>query len=235
MGFDIEDFIYSEDVDFLDFGSSWGGSLKFGVEVLGGKKGLGIDVNQKRVDSANESGVLAINFDIHKIPDVKLVNFVILSHFLEHIPDYNEAIEFLVKAARVSRDFVFIKQPNFDSDGYLMEKGFKTFYSDWDNHPNHMTSIQLYSAINDLKDLGLCKSFKIGKRERIKDSDDPRVLPLMEKKNSHHYNTAKHGRKKFQEFENVFFENVAVIYISKCSAKIPRERELFRHLITSVS
>ena len=67
----IEKLIQTENVDFLDFGCSDGASLLFGQKILGGKKGLGIDTSSKKVKNAGEKNLLAVLYDIKKLPNKK--------------------------------------------------------------------------------------------------------------------------------------------------------------------
>ena len=71
--------------DFLDFGCSTGGSMRFGQQRLGGKRGLGIDIDEQKVAATRMAGYDAECVDL---TDPKRfsgkVRFTILSHFLEH-------------------------------------------------------------------------------------------------------------------------------------------------------
>ena len=52
-----------ENFDFCDFGCSKGSSIKFGVDVLGGRRGLGIDIDKRKVESSIKAGYEAIISD----------------------------------------------------------------------------------------------------------------------------------------------------------------------------
>ena len=112
-----------ENFDFIDFGCSAGGNVEFVNRILPDAKGLGIDIDPKKVEAARARGVEAIILDILTIESQKLVEFVTMSHFLEHLDNPREAEKFIRKAVDISRSFVHIRQPFFDADGYLLEQG----------------------------------------------------------------------------------------------------------------
>ena len=95
--------------------------------VLGGGLGLGIDIDHSKIEQTRACGYNAILFDINKIPDEKLVQFTVLSHFLEHVPNWGDVKSFIRKAITISNEFVYIQQPFFDADCYLFDKGLKLF------------------------------------------------------------------------------------------------------------
>lgn len=51
------------DYDFIDFGASKGGSIEFAKAALGGRKGLGIDLDPKKVSTMKSLGIDAIQGD----------------------------------------------------------------------------------------------------------------------------------------------------------------------------
>lgn len=210
---EFADYILNNKIDFLDFGCSNGGSLKWGQRVLGGKEGLGIDIAPKKIATAREAGWRAILYDIQKIPDRKLVRFTILSHFLEHVPDLAAVRKFILKACRVSTEFVLIKQPYFDADGYLLQRGLKTFWADWRGHPNLMSSMSLYQILRDLQVAGHLARFSIHARDRILSSADPRIHPLQSPIDQHQYDATCHPPKPPEiSFDApVYYETIAFI------------------------
>ena len=99
----FEKLIAQKQYDFLDFGTSKGGSIKFAQKhLMPNSKGLGIDIDQKKVDFAIKEGFDTINFDIELIPSKQYVQFCVLSHFLEHLFDLRTAQSMLLKACQVS-------------------------------------------------------------------------------------------------------------------------------------
>ena len=121
----LTELIKKSNIDFLDFGCSGGGSIEYAKRYLGGKNGIVIDIDKKKIDFATKAGHNAVLFNIEDLPNDKLVDFVILSHFLEHIRDPEIVELFIRKAINISRKFVYIQQPSFDGDSYLFSKGLK--------------------------------------------------------------------------------------------------------------
>ncbi len=189
------DFVRQGKFDFLDFGCGHGVSLAWADKVFGRKNGLGIDIRQAKIDAARAAGHAAINFDIKKIAAADLVQFTVLSHFLEHVPDMRDVAEFVRVACRVSKNFVIIKQPFFDADGALFQKGLKTFYADWTGHPNRMTTLHMFRLLKDLQDLDIIGEFSIHGRTPIKSSDDPRIHPVTAASDQHEFDPVKHPAK----------------------------------------
>lgn len=210
---EFADYVRAGEFDFLDFGCSRGGSIEWAKKLLGGKKGLGIDIAAAKVKEAREAGHNAINFDLMKIPPRKLVRFTVMSHFLEHVPDLTMVKTFVRNACEVSREFVLIKQPYFDSDGYLFQNGLKTYWSDWRGHPNCMGTLDLYRILRELKADGKLTAFSIHAKLPIKTSDDKFIHPVSSPIDQHQYDPKIHPPKiKGFEFPfPVFYETVAFI------------------------
>jgi GT2 family glycosyltransferase len=205
--------------DYLDFGCSKGNSLNWSKRLFGGKQGLGIDIDPRKVAQAKAAGHNAVVFDINNIPDKKLVRFTVLSHFLPHVPNENDVKAFVRKACQVSTDFVFIKQPYFDADGYLFQNGLKLFFSDWTGHPNQMTTMSLFKLMKELKDEGLLLMFSIHGKKPILSSDDNHIQSINAPTDQHHFDPSKHPPKiRGLKFEfPVFYETVVMISMSGVS------------------
>lgn len=167
-----------ENYNFLDFGCSTGGNIEFVEKNLLNVKGLGIDIDPKKVDAARGRGMEAVLYDILAIERRKMVEFVTMSHFLEHLSSPREAEKFIRKAVDVSRSFVHIRQPFFDGDGYLMGLGLKCYWSDWGGHPNNMKMLDFYKIGKKLLNIGAIKKFSIFGRSMIHDSLDDSIVLL---------------------------------------------------------
>jgi len=163
--------------------------------IWAGKNGVGIDIDANKVKKAQESGLDAALYDINNIPDEKLVRFVIMSHFLEHVPNMFDVKDFIRKACTISKDFVYIQQPFFDADPYLFAKGLKSYSSDWRGHPNRMTSLEFWILLRDLKEAGLPITFSLHARKQIFNSKDPYVHPLTSPIDQHDYDAKLHPPK----------------------------------------
>jgi hypothetical protein len=141
--------------DFFDFGCSDGGCINYVQAIDPSLRGLGIDIDQAKIDKARSKGLDAINADILALPQQKLVKFVTMSHFLEHLPNVMVAEAMIRRAAEVATDFVFVRQPWFDSDPLLLSHDLKFHWSDWTGHPNKMTSLDFYLILRRAMTSGL--------------------------------------------------------------------------------
>jgi len=219
---EFADYVEAGGYDFIDFGCSKGASIDWGMTVLGGNRGLGIDISPDKVAAAREAGFDAIEYDLLKIPTKKMVRFTILSHMLEHIPDLNLVEAFIRKACVISKEFVLIRQPYFDSDGMLFQKGLKTYWSDWSGHPNCMSSYDLYRMLERLKKKGLLKTFSIHGRTPIKSSDHPRIHPLSSPINQQVYDSEIHPPKPMGVVFDfpVYFETIVFVTMEDVSSHL---------------
>jgi hypothetical protein len=200
--------------DFLDFGCSRGGSIKWARKTFSGIKGLGIDIDERKVAGAREAGHEAIRFDILEIPRRKLVRFTVMRHFLEHVPDRGLARKFIARACAVSSDFIVIQQPYFDADGFLMREGLKLYWSDWNGHPFNMTSLDLYRFLRQLEASGKIAAFSIHAKTPIGNSTDPAIHPLSSPCNQHAYDPTIHPAKRGVAFDfPVFEETIALAWM----------------------
>ena len=212
-GEDIVSLITAKRIDHIDFGCSKGGSLDFAKKRLGGQYGLGIDIDSAKVAAAREAGYEAIQYDINQLPNRKLVRFVVMSHFLEHLPSLHNAKTMIRKACEISYEFIYIQQPFFDADGYLLEKGFKLFWSDWRGHPNRMTSLDMYLILRDLRSDGFKLTFSIYAHKPVNDSNDECVHLLQAPRDLRYHVPSEHLDKgaSVQFSGNVFRELVTLI------------------------
>lgn len=195
--------------DFADFGCSSGGNIKFTEGVLEGRRGIGIDIDERKLEIARSNLCNVLNFDIMKIPDKKTVNFVTMSHFLEHLKSVKDAKEFLSKGINISRSFVHIRQPFFDADGYLMSQGLKLFWSDWRGHRNAMSALDAYKTCRDSLSRGLIKSFAIMGRGPIATSEHDDVIPLAAPVDSQRF-MPKMGLKPNITFEMPVYQELVI-------------------------
>lgn len=138
--------------------------------------------------------------------------------FLEHLPD-NLLVQKCVQAAcETATDFVFIRQPWFDSDGYLFRNNLKLYWSDWKGHPNTMTSLELHRIMCSIPKV---KRWKIYGRKIIADSSDAAVHPLISAPNQHGWKAGRHKPKP----EIIFGEKV--FYQLGCIAVLNDNPEIF--------
>lgn len=196
--------------DFIDFGCSIGGSSFF-ARKLGGNSGIGFDIDKKKIYKARQNGVKAICADVTKLVlPKKCVKFCILSHFLEHLDNMEQAEKCIALAIKSSKDFVFIQGPYFDADKRLKQLGLKLFWADWGGHRVKITSDFLRRILGQRK----C-SYSLFGYIPIMSSLDVNVHSLASPRNSFEYNPNKHPSKPTALFNfPVYKEIVCIIWLS---------------------
>lgn len=193
-------------VDFLDLGASTGGSLDFARDSLGGGDGIGIDNDAAKVAAATHAGYRCLLEDATKLslPD-DAVRFVVMRHFLEHLPDEEMARDIIASSARVARDFLFIQGPYFDADEYLAAHGLKPYYSDWTGHTCHLTTDALEKILNEL---GLFE-FAVYLIDPAHGSGHAMLHPVSSPKDQHQYDPATHPQKPKVRFDQPVYREFA--------------------------
>ena len=199
--------------DFADFGCSNGSSIEFGIKILKGRKGFGIDLDPKKVASTKAVGYDAIqgNFCNLDLPD-SCVDFTILNHTLEHLPTLDFAKKAIENAVRISKKFVFIKGPFFDADDYLKSLELKFYWSDWSGHTLHLKAEQVMKILEEIN----IPNYEIYGRILLKSSKDATIHPLSSLKNQQHWELEKHGVKPILDFtQPVYREFFAIVWLSE--------------------
>lgn len=176
-------------IDFLDLGASTGGSLQYCARRFGGR-GLGIDIAHEKVTRARQAGFDVLQADASNLGLSDAVRYVSALDFFEHLPDQATAASILRSAADAATDFLFIRHPSFEGEGYLAELGLCQYWHQWSGHPNHLT-VSDYCEI--FMALGLNR-YAIQYVERIEHSQHSSILPLGHR-NQHEYDPTAHGDK----------------------------------------
>ena len=205
----------STNFDFFDFGCSDGANLRFCRRFWPKLKGLGIDIDPKKVEKAKNNGHDALVFNILDLPSYKMTRFVTMCHFLEHLNSVAEAEKMIRKAIEIAEDFIFIRQPFFDADGLLLNHGLKFYWSHWRGHRNRMSVLDFYGILSAALQTGQIQGFRLYGRMPIKSTDDSCIIPLSAPIDQHHYEISQHGFKPpaINFAFPVFKEIVAVAYL----------------------
>lgn len=207
--------------DFADFGCSNGGSLKFGASLFGGR-GVGLDIDEAKVQKARSNGYDALHADVSALDPATLgrTGFVIMSHFLEHLPKLGVAATCVTSACKVARDFVLIQQPYFDADPYLFNNRLKAYWSDWHGHTLPMTTLQLYRITRP--HIGsLARRVVICGRHRIDSSRSPEIHPLSSPEEQHKWDGDLHPPKPDIHFTFPVFRETCAIILTGMEAISP--------------
>lgn len=200
--------IANREYDFLDFGASDGKSFHFAQKVLGGKSGLGIDIDSNKIAALQTAGVACYRADITRLdlPE-NSVRFVIMNHFLEHLPSLEEVSLTLSNAARVASEFIAVQGPYFDADEVLAQMGLRFYWSHWSVHTCHLTTDQLVTILNlqGLHDRCLMVTGE------VLDSDDPCLHPLSSPKNQKDYDPGVHESKRKVVFRPPLYREITCL------------------------
>jgi hypothetical protein len=212
--------------DYIDVGCKRGSSTHLCREVLGGSLGLGIDINADHVASYSAAGGVGMAADASNLglPD-NIVNFSVLSHILEHLPNLDSVNKVISESLRVSRKFVYIVGPFFDEDEYLRSLGLKFFWSDWSYHPTHVHTSDILRAV-DMSGVK-CKAEVYG-RIPVIDSSDKNVLDISEPRNQHQHDLKIHKHKSFVSFARPLFKEICTIVIKDDTFDLSTAREKLR-------
>ncbi|WP_170329828.1 class I SAM-dependent methyltransferase [Ruegeria arenilitoris] len=210
---DLRALFESNQYDQIDFGCSNGGSLAYGQKDLGGSSGIGLDISCSKVEQTRNAGYDAALADVTQLKaQPNSARFVTMMDFLEHLPSVDLAGSCIEAACEAATDFVFIRQPWFDSDGYLFENGLKLYWSDWAGHPNAMTSLELYRMISRVNS---ARRWRIYSRTPVTDSSDTCVHPYDAPPNQHDYDADLHGPKPTIEFSQPVYRQIGAIILMK--------------------
>lgn len=219
--------------DFIDFGCSKGGSIEFARKALGGTNGFGIDLSKAKVDEATRNGFEAVCADVRELAaHERSVKFVTMLDFLEHLPSLSDARSCIASAALVASDFIFIRQPWFDSDGYLLSLGLKLYWSHWTGHPNAMSSLEFHNALSSTPRIS---NYRIYGRGLIKDSEDACVHPLSSPGDQHAWESERHPAKPHIRFKQPVYRQIMCIAaldggsvsLNEVEKKVPFDETIF--------
>lgn len=204
-----------QDYDFVDFGCSKGGSIAYAQKTFKAKRGIGIDISETKVEATRAAGFEAILGDVRILSAHRnAVSFVTMLDFLEHLPGIKDAKTCIQSAADVARDFVFIRQPWFDSDGYLLSQNLKLYWSDWIGHPNAMTSLELHNILSRTRDVECFRIYGCGP---VKGSEDLAIHSLSSPVDQHDFEQGKHPSKPIVDFDQPVFRQILCLATLKGS------------------
>lgn len=217
-----------EGYDFVDFGCSSGGSMRFAQGKLGGIRGVGLDIDQNKVNASRRAGFDAQVADVTRIdPNTTgTVRFVTMMHFLEHLYSLEMAQQCIRTACSIADEFVFIRQPFFDADEYLERLGFRLYWSHWHGHRNHMKAGDFQELLDDLLAQGKIRRFILFNRAIIPDSDDPCVHPLSSPINQPKWEAGKHDPKEYTQFRIPVYRELGALIHTRSSKLDEKPRRL---------
>lgn len=218
---DLREILSAKRYDYVDFGCSNGGSLKFGRDKLGGTVGIGLDIDPAKIKQTQAVGFDAVQFDVTQlVSQPNCTRFVTMKHFLEHLPNAILAEKCIIAACEAATDFIYIRQPWFDSDGYLFDRGLKLYWSDWSGHTNLMTSLQFYRILRNIPKI---HRWRIYARNPIIDSSDDAVHPLTSPRNQHGWSGDRHPAKPQVRFTQPTYREIGCVAVLNDDPKVLKQ------------
>lgn len=217
--------------DFVDFGCGTGGSMEFAANKLGGTRGVGLDIDPRKVAASQGRGFAAFQADATLLDPKQLgtVRFAVMANFLERLPNMGAAEKSIRTAVALANEFVLIRQPFFDADEYLKALGLKLHWSDWRATKNRMRTSSFRVVLDDLLNRRKIRRYVLFHRTRIVDSDDPSIHPLSSPADQSAWDAALHPSKPYYKFGiGVFREVGALIHTRDRKLSEPPRRFLLQ-------
>jgi len=160
--------------DFIDLGCSKGGSLKHCMARFEVARGIGVDINANKVALTKEAGYEAVVADARNLAGVGTVSFVSMMNFLEHLPDLQMVEDVIASAAKVARDFLFIRNPSFEGMEWSEVTGYQQYWWHWPFHPS---KIKVSDLCDMFDSIGL-GPYSIRFVDRVTDTAHETVVPM---------------------------------------------------------
>lgn len=178
--------------DFLDLGSSRGGSIEYCARRFRARRGLGVERDPGKLRHLREKGLDFLACDLFALDlPPRSFRFVAMMDVLEHLPDLDTVERALGVARTLARDFLFVRHPLFDAAPALAALGLKQYWTDWRGHTAHVLVPDFLAMF---RRMGL-EQVALVYRQPARDSDDPSLLPLSAPPDQHRYDAALHGPK----------------------------------------
>ncbi len=166
-------------------------------------------------------------YDAMDLPNKKLAQIATLLNVLPGLQSAAQVQAMLRKACIVTRDFVYVAQPQFDSSAYLIRRGFKTNYSDMTANRYQGTSYDYFRMARALMDDGLIADFALMESERIRDSADPSIHSLQSPADSGPFDESLHRYKSDDvSFSEPIYRRFHLVLCRKAAQLLPIVKRL---------
>lgn len=183
-------------LDFIDVGSSKGGSVRYARHRFG-ENGYGVDVAKHKVEAAQAAGLDVRWQSIYDVTDT--ADWVTILHVVEHLEGREQAYDILHHALTIGRR-LYITLPYFDADVYLYGLGLKLAWSDWRGHRYQPSTMELRCLMRDLR-----VDYELELYKPIPDSQDENVVPFSAPRDTIKY-SEQLGDKPYLTLDNVYKE-----------------------------
>lgn len=211
--------------DFIDLGSSTGGSIAFCTKRFGAERGLGIDLDPNKVARARDAGVEAVRADATDLRLYKRVRFVSMLDFLEHLPSPQVVEAILAQAAEAATDFLFIRHPSFEGEGLIEMLGVRQYWWHWSGHTCH---IRISDYCEMFERLGLMQ-YCIRFHGLVQTMEHESLVPLSAPVNTHAYDPERHEPKPIVDLPYPIWRMQSIFVALR-----PFEPDEWRSLVTRV-
>lgn len=206
----LYDLLASGVVDFLDLGGGGGKSYEYIRRLSGLRVGVSLDINADKVAECRRINDLSFVYDIREMPySFGAVSAAFMLNVLEQIPTDKAVLQVVQNALVASRDYVLIRQPFFDHDAALAERGFRSYWADWSTHRNRMDIAFLAGLARRCGPFA--QRLRLFGIDRIRDSSSPHILPLAAPAEQLGYDETRHGGKTEVAFDFPSYREVMVL------------------------
>jgi len=197
---ELEPTLKKGDYTFFDFGGGFGASLAYYQRDFGGR-GLGIEIEPAKVDSARAAGRAVVEGNLFDVPPRPLVRYVTADNVLEHMYSIAQVEEALALAVAVADEFIYVRHPSFEDEDYLRSFGIS---GTWVHRSGHRAHVRLSDYVAMANRLGIDR-VEIHPVGLIPDSSEPEIVPLGTPKNDLRYDPTKHAPRPEVVFDREVF------------------------------
>lgn len=119
--------------DCLDIGADVN-SMGWCKEYLGVSNPIGLNIEKSRLENMRNAGLPCEDINAFDIPEDVEVDYIFMSHLLEHLQTAQEVTDLVSKCLRMARKGIYIAGPFFEEDTYLRTHDLKFVWGDWSGH-----------------------------------------------------------------------------------------------------
>jgi len=102
--------------------------------------------------------------------------------FLEHLPSIKDSKEVLKKMLELASVCVWLRCPSFEQDdegeAQLARHGLRFTWTKWKGHRSPFLAAHVYETIDEIAKPGDSWHIRLNQMELIKNSSDPRIVPI---------------------------------------------------------
>lgn len=200
--------------DLWDLGAGLN-SLQMWTPLLGSLTPLGISYGDAygRIKEVEGAGYPMYVHDALDLPEKATTDYVVMSHFLEHLPDQEACQKIINYAVTRAKKAVLIMGPAFEDAEKLKNYGFQFHWDAWIDHSFKYGMLQVLKVLDTL---GVYYTTSVGFPAYDSGSADVYTLDDEEAKYSDSWNLARHKMKQYVYFQTPLYREFMV-----CIPKLP--------------